>query len=394
VAAAAILLFALASAEVFARSSLPTPAVGVETRPFFWPLGPKSAAVEKRASRTIRDALDGLIAPASRLEESPVRRYRDDVERAASEVRQAIQAFAIDGRATHTLAILRCESELVTGGVGTETCRSLLAIASSRQPRDGDFQLQIADTYLRTGFRTDALQLASRIVAARPMMAPQAVRLLDGYGVSPDELLRTLGSSVDVLVALKDPFLTTGNPADYMSAIERALPRANTNLLAVYEEVSARQDAWDRLRSALTDVGAFGEPRTEAARLRLLGTSRYVANDFEGALDLARHAIELQPVDAKLREFLGDCLAATGRRTDAVEAYHRALALAVAGETSNGQRGRLYRKMGEMYFATGAGDRAFDAYRRALELVPEDEVAATRMRAITNGASRPQSGGS
>jgi tetratricopeptide (TPR) repeat protein len=355
-------------------------------------LGPKSEALRGNAVAETRLALQQLDHPVSAVARADIQAYTRGLLQAESTLKRAVQASATDSRSLQAIALIQYETQLL--GVATESndVRRLLEIARARRPRDVLFQLDIAATYLRIGDPDAALAIAGKAVGTNTKVGPQAVAIFEDYEIAPARVADSLGESSGVLLALKTVFVAHGLLADYMSLLERSLPEASSDVINEYGDLGEQLHELRRVRETLLRIGPLGRTDAEAIRLAVLARASLADLEFVEAETYARRAVSKEPTRSQLHELLSDCLGRLGRNDEALGSLELALVAAVKGGTSNGQRGRLYRKMGEAYERQGRGDRAYEAYRRAIELVPDDTTTSERLQSITRGHERIPNG--
>jgi Tetratricopeptide repeat len=353
--------------------------------PRAWILGPKADGLRKAAAGEIKAALEKLNTPSPGSRAAALSEYVGALSAAESRLQKAVQASATDGRALQVLALVRHERSLVGFGGGGTQCRELLALALGRRRHDVMFQLDIVETDLRLGESEAALNLAGLAVRSNDDFGPRAVELLARYQIAPRDIARAVGTSPGALLALKPVFTSHRVLSEYLAVVEQSLSRATPELIASYADAGEQLHEWPRVRQFLKNAGPLDHPPAETARLVALSRALLALGELPQAELHARSALARDPSSARVFELLGDCLAARERSQDAVAAFNSALGAAARGITSNGQRGRLYRKIGEASERLGRGDDAYEAYRRAIELVPGDTLAEARLRALTRG---------
>ena len=204
-----------------------------------------------------------------------------------------------------------------------------------------------------------------------------------------------LGRGTDRITILDRTAATTG--LAYSAYAAAIMSRAKMSGVTTGEWRQACEDPFAfrpvvPLTLPLEGIGQLGNREAEAFRIAVLARSSFADGALVEAVARARRAVSVDPTNARLHELIADCLGALGRNDEALDSLDLALITAVSGVTSNGQRGRLYRKMGEAYERQGRGDRANEAYHRAIELVPEDTIASERLRSISRGHERIPNG--
>ncbi|GAB4152272.1 MAG: hypothetical protein Fur0037_21060 [Planctomycetota bacterium] len=134
------------------------------------------------------------------------------------------------------------------------------------------------------------------------------------------------------------------------------------------------------LRQAL-DSGLADE-RKAAAALRDFGEVERGRGRPELALEHFRGAVELQPEDADLRNWLGIALLECGRFREAVEHLERSAELGCDQAHTN---------LGICHFRLGDRDRAEKEFAIAAERMPHDEAARSNLQAVRGlpSAARP-----
>lgn len=352
-------------------------------------LGPGPRDLRKAADDRLQKAVavlnDGALPAQARL-----RGYRAELREVERLLVSSLASNPAQPRAVARLAAVRFELDPPVSAEQAERLERLVRLASEMAARDADIQLLLGDLLFRMGRRSQGIPFLERAVALDPGSAGRAVGLLRENLASAEEIVRTLGSSIPVLIAARRAFEEDGLAADYVSRLEQRLSSPSPGLLASYGEACRRLGDPGRALEALGRLGPFEDPGLEAERMRQRALSLLSRGDRQQAAEEARAAARIQPDSASLQEFAGQVALAAGEGEEALGAFRRALHLAAQAGAGRPWRARLYREIGQAEEQAGRPDRAYDFYLKALELEPEEPHARKRVREMREAARPPR----
>jgi hypothetical protein len=306
--------------------------------------------------------------------------YRQTLETCDGVLRSLVADHPLNGKAIHRLAAVNYELTVLRSSPDSDRTLTLLDLAAARSPRSVDFQLSLASTLFRMGEHESAIRSCVNAVRLRADSADRAIRLMLEYGVTIDDMVRSLPLSPEVLAALKGPFLNSQRGLDYLGLVDNWRGQWSTDLLASFGDACLLLYRPALLAEVLLRLGPLSADPAEARRQYLLGWAAFSQRDFISALRFATNACRLEPQEPAYFEFLGDCEQECGRGSDALAALEGALGRSTQASWTTAQRARIYRKIGQVYESIAMGDKAYDAYRRSLELNPSESIAADRMQ--------------
>ena len=335
----------------------------------------------RAARRAVGQAFTALES-SSGSAASEIDAFAGRLRYAQSLYRSAALTDVLGGEAVLGLAATECELGQIVHAEG-ERCLALLELATDREPRNGTYQLRVADAWFRTGHPERGSRIASRAVELNPVTTSRALRLLTNYGLTPAASVDALGRRPEVLAAARDHFTRSEKAEDFLDLAESALASCSSDLFETYGDTAIRLRRSDRIVAHLESAAGCQDPESEAVRLRILGQALLVEGRIEDAAAAAATASALRPGEPRITELRGDCHVAAARPGEGAASYRAALREAAQGSASRGQRARLYRKLGQCFEAMGEGGRAFDAYTKSLELNPNDPVGQARLRELT-----------
>ena len=196
----------------------------------------------------------------------------------------------------------------------------------------------LGDLYLSTGQHVDAEASYQKALA----IDPSNVAALTGLGDTylrlnrPDEAEASLRKAVDVHPGDFSAYLTLGQFLYHSGRY----PEAAAQFQYVVALEPLNMHGYDRLASAYLLMGDFAaaapafqkaidiEPTKNA--YSNLGLMHYYLGDLDAAIDSHTHAVQLQPNDYLARSNLGDALWVAGRRTEALQEFATAEAMALS----------------------------------------------------------------
>jgi len=344
-------------------------------------LGPGPAALDEAVSRALGRSIAALDDRSLDARER-TSRYRAGLAEADALACRAVLASPDDARAIERLAGIRWERSVFGDAPSGGSIDTLIALAGERAPRVPDVQLELGRTLYKMGRADEASARMARAVALSPSMTNRAVAAMIDAGMPPSDVAEALGRTPATMAALKDHFLEAGRGAEFLDLVEHDLAKAPAELLWSYGEACLQLRVPARLRDAMAALPSTSDRGVAAERSRQRAHASHALGDLRAALEEAALARRLAGDDPSYAEFFGEIALASGRASDAAEAFRGALEGAVARGASPAVRSRLYREIGQSLEAEGRGDLAVDAFRHALALDPQEAYARSRVSSL------------
>jgi tetratricopeptide (TPR) repeat protein len=349
---------------------------------------PNGATDRARAVESLKRALasldDEALDSAARLVA-----YRDGLTRTDALLRRALRTSPTDTTSIEHMATVRWESGVLAGDPNTASVSSLMEIAAARDPRVPEIQADLGELAYKMGSPDKAELFLKRAVELSPSMTNRAVATMEAAGVAPSEIVGILPRVPEVMVAVKDLFLASGEGPAYLDHVERQLGDAPPSLLMVYGEACLQLRVPARLRDRVIALPSTDDPLVQAERSCQTAHAWLSLGDPDTALGPADDARRIAPFDPRLMEFYGEVALASGHGADAEAAFRRSLELVLIAGAQPARRARLYDALGRSLEAQGRPDFAYDAFRRAVALDPAARNAAARVASYEHRSSRP-----
>jgi tetratricopeptide (TPR) repeat protein len=332
---------------------------------------PHGATIGSRAADAMRRALltlnDDTLASNDRLTA-----YRERLLESQRLLIRTLRANPTNTSAIERLAVVRWELGVLQGTPDSTSASALAAIAAGRAPRVPDVQFGLGELFLRMGLIDDAVKFLGVAVELSPQKTNQVVKSMLDAGMDPATIARDLPHSVELVVALKEPFERSGDASEWLTAAETLLPKHPTELIWLYAEFCFARNSTNRLLDHAQSLGVLPDPEAEARRQVVIGRAEVLVGDQNGAASAAAKARALAPLDTSVLTYAGQIALAVGRGSDAEACFREALHTLAVSRDRTMERARLYRQHGQALESIGRIDEAFDAYRRAQELWPDD----------------------
>lgn len=317
--------------------------------------------------------------------------YSEGLRRTDLLLRRALESNPTDTASIERMATVRWEAGVLAGTTDADSVASLMNIAATRAPRVPEIHAGLGDLFYRMGLPERASPFMKRAVELSPSMAIRAVATMQAAGVLPGEILDVLPPVPEVLIAVRDQFIASGQGLSYLDHVEHQLARATPMLLTIYGEACRELRVPERLRDRIVALPSTRDPGVRAARLCQTAHAWLSLGDPQRALVLADEARRATPTDPGVIEFYGEVALAGGLGEEAETAFRRSLelVLALAEGAEPTRRARLYDALGRSLEVQGRADFAYDAFRRAVEIDPSFRNAAARVAAYEHLSSSP-----
>jgi tetratricopeptide (TPR) repeat protein len=208
-----------------------------------------------------------------------------------------------------------------------------------------DRDLHLASEALRAGQRDEGISLLDRVIARRPDTADAYISLAHLYWESgqPDRAIATLEKGLragapgrDLRVRLGVYLAESGADPNRAVTVLAGLPdddaEALNSLGIAYGAAERYEDAVRTFERLLTldPTNGLAHQNLASMRLRqaLAATDRAAAQEWmQQAESFARKALEIDPALAGAHTVLGVILSGTGRKSEAIETWKRAVAI-------------------------------------------------------------------
>jgi tetratricopeptide (TPR) repeat protein len=208
---------------------------------------------------------------------------------------------------------------------------------------------------------------------------------LGDVGKATDLWQRAAGQSSDLLAAaygennLGSVALSRGDPASAEAHYRRALDiwpsyamaTANLGLLA-----RVRGDSRAAIGHLQQAAGQRGDLRSAAFAERAWGDTLRLQQDYAGALEHYRRALQLHPTGAMVHVNMGVTYRQMGRDAEAEESYRQAILLG----NDPSAMAYAHNNLGNLYMARAMYRLAAGEYERALELKPDYQKARDNLQ--------------
>lgn len=334
----------------------------------FQPPGSTNAS---RAADAVRRALltlnDETLAPNSRLA-----MYREGLLESEQLLAQTVRLNPTDTLSLERLAVVRWELGVLRDPPDSASVSALATIAAARAPRVPDAQFGLGELFLRMGRIEDAVKFMSVALELSPGKTNQVVKSMLDAGVDAATIERELPRTVELVVALKEPYERSGDRADWLTTAETLLPKYPYELIWLYAESCLAANSANRLLEHAGSLGVLADPNAEARRQIAIGRAQLSLRDMSGAVQASARGRVLAPHDTSVLDYAGQIAMAAGRASDAEACFREALHTLALARGREMDRARLYRLHGQALEYIGRIDEAFDAYRRARDLWPDD----------------------
>ena len=172
-------------------------------------------------------------------------------------------------------------------------------------------------------------------------------------------------------VRLGDYLIRAGNPKEAASQFHRAVELSKDNPMAFYD-----------LGVVNAQLGNLGEAEAdlrESAKLEAyvdtysgLGSVLELEGKLDDSATLSQKAIELDPGNFRAWGNLAGAYLWGGRREQAMQAYHKAIELALAKLTKSPNDSDLLIQIADYYASVGQGEKSLVYLRKAIALSPDD----------------------
>jgi len=348
---------------------------------------PKGVTDRSIAKESLRNALAALN-DETRDSTTRVVAYRDGLNAAQEQLRNALRVNPTDSALIERLAVVRWELGALAGVPDRASILSLVTFAADRAPRIPEIQANLGSLFYRMGNPSAAAPFMRRSLELSPSMTNRVVALMKEGGVNAEDIAATLPHTGLILALLREDLSRAGRISDWIQGAEALLRDYPDELIAPYTDACLESDAAARLLEHVEQIGEFPAASTEARRQIAIGRAQLALKAWSRAASAAGKARVLAPSDWGVLEFAGGMALAAGDAEEADSAFRDALtALAQLGGRKT-DRARLYRRRGEALERLGRVDAAFDEYRRAADLIPDDpwlhqRFAASSPRART-----------
>jgi eukaryotic-like serine/threonine-protein kinase len=168
-----------------------------------------------------------------------------------------------------------------------------------------------------------------------------------------------------------------GNVTDATIELQHAIDLAKDNPIAYYDLGLADMQMGNLVKAeANLRESAKLEPYVDT--FGALGNVAELEGKFDNAAALYKQGIALAPDSYQAWGNLGSAYLWSGRRDDSLQAYHKAIELALAEQTKSPNDPRLLNQLAAYYASSGQGNKSLVFLRKALALAPDDPNVSYR----------------
>jgi tetratricopeptide (TPR) repeat protein len=342
---------------------------------------PDAHSLKNAATLRMRAALVALdnedLPAATRLAA-----YRTELEVARSLLQRSLLANPVQPGSLAKLAAVRWELDSRDSETDHRDLLAMIATASALATQVPEVQSDLGALLSRMGQIDAAVSYLSRAVTLDPRVAAAAVGALFDAGVDPEHISASLPAVSEVLIALRRPYLASGQPSEYVALLERSLATSPESVLRLYVDVCIEVGQSPHAFEFIQALGLSGHDEVDAPRLLSGSRASRAAGRGDVAVTLAERARQLSPERPIVLHELGLAYLAAGASTQAIRALREAIGKAATSETDRRFRSALYCDLGRAEEQAGHPDRAYDEYRRSLQLDPDARYPRQRLDAM------------